>query len=105
MLLNGLKGYKYTFSNELIDNISSLKEKIASLPDGDFKIKMQNDFNKVISDNIELVSNIIQVIDIQKKNICYEYKNMNIDYIETGGLINDKEIILYTKYGVNIIEN
>ena len=63
LLLNGLKGYKYTFSNELIDNISSLKEKIASLPDGDFKIKMQNDFNKVISDNIELVSNIIQVID------------------------------------------
>lgn len=63
VLLNGLKGYKYTFSNELIDNISSLKEKIASLPDGDFKIKMQNDFNKVISDNIELVSNIIQVID------------------------------------------
>ena len=63
LLLNGLKGYKYTFSNELIDNISSLKEKIASLPDGDFKIKMQNDFNKVIGDNIELVSNIIQVID------------------------------------------
>ncbi len=63
LLLNGLKGYKYTFSNELIDNISSLKEKIASLPDGEFRIKMQTDFDKVISDNIELVSNIIQVID------------------------------------------
>ena len=114
-----------------------------------------NDKSKIIeiSKNLLIVSfkNIIQVIDVEKKSISYCFDKINMDYIESIDLMNEKDIfiscnlsnkltafilelddskktfkekkkieglnckliqkidknkvILYTKYGVNIIGN
>ena len=61
------------------------------------KIK-NNEQSKIyeLSKNIIYVTfkNIIQVIDVEKKNICYIYDKLNMDYIESGDIINDKDFLL-----------
>jgi uncharacterized coiled-coil protein SlyX len=49
-----------------------------------------------LSKNLVCISfnNKIQVIDTDKKILCYSYEIQNMNYIENGDIINEKEIIL-----------
>ena len=47
--------------------------------------------------------NIIQVIDIDKKSISFCYDSINMDYIESVDLINDKEILLTSNINNKLI--
>lgn len=90
LLLDALKGYKLTVSNELIDNINLLKEKIVSLPEGEFKSSIQNKFDTVINEKIELIINIIQNNESyseQKYNKLEQDISKQMKFISSG--IND----------------
>ena len=102
----------YSTENYLISCLKE-KEKLIFYNKKDFEVlftidNIKNNENTQIieiSKNLILVSfkNIIQVIDVEKKSISFCHDAINMDYIESVDIFNNKEILLTSNLNNKLI--